>query len=304
LFETVPCAANADLMLCGRACRFRIVLVSIVVSWFCNQASPAFVVQYISLCSPLPFLFLLFLLLQLDELIAFLSDLKPEVRLIAVSNLVTVDGSLFSEKQLRDVVEALSRRLAGSFDFTKVALSLLINVCGLNDIVMDTLLARRTIGSVCALVSDAETPDDVVELASMLLANMTRSASAVLQFLELDADFAGRRFLALVAKFLSSKEKAEERDSLGWLALVLQNCSQVVDARRFLLDKNRSVMRHLSEGLRRFKTTRRRRGMAATIRNCLLDTEHHVWLVEPPVNLAQVILLKKKKKKKKKKSHN
>lgn len=156
---------------------------------------------------------------------------------------------------------------------------------------MDTLLDRKTIGSVCALVSDIETPEDVVELAGMLLANMTRTPAAVLQLLEHGSDFAGRRFLALVAKFLSSKEKTEERDPLGWLALVLQNCSQVVEARRFLLDKERSVMKHFSDALRRFKTTRRRRGTAATIRNCLLDTEHHMWLVEPPVNLAETILL-------------
>ncbi len=227
----------------------------------------------------------------MDELIGFLSDSKPEVRLIAVSNLVTIEPGQFSEKQLRDMVEALSRRLAGSYDFTKVALSLLINLCGEKEIVMDTLLNRKTIGSVCALVSDAETPEDVVELAAMLLANMTRTAAAVLQLLEVDSEFAGRRFLALVAKFLSSKEKTEERDPFGWLALVLQNCSQVVDARRFLLDKNRSVMTHLSDALRRFKTTRRRRGIAATIRNCLLETEHHSWLVEPPVNIVQSILI-------------
>jgi hypothetical protein len=57
----------------------------------------------------------------MEELIGFLNDAKPEVRLIAVSNLVTIEPSSFSEKQLRDIVEALSRRLAGSYDFTKVS---------------------------------------------------------------------------------------------------------------------------------------------------------------------------------------
>jgi hypothetical protein len=230
--------------------------------------------------------------IAMEELIGFLSDPKPEVRLIAASNLLTVDPGQFGETQLRDLTEALSRRLAGAPDFAKVALSLLINLCD-REVVADRLLERRVIGSLCALITDAETHEDVVELACMLLANLTRSAAAVAQLLESDSEFAGRRFLSLVGKFVKAPESAEPegRDALGWMALVLQNCSQEGAARRFLLDKNRALMAHLSMALRTLKSVRRRRGVAATIRNCLLEPAHHSWLVEPPVNLIQSVMI-------------
>lgn len=111
----------------------------------------------------------------------------------------------------------------------------------------------------------------------------------------MDSEFAGRRFLSLVGKFFSSKESEPgARDPFAWLALVLQNCSQSEDARRFLLDQRRSVMAHAVKALlpsSGFKDVRRRRGVIATIRNCLLETAHHVWLTEPPINLHHAILI-------------
>lgn len=227
----------------------------------------------------------------MDELVGFLNDAKPEVRLIAASHLLASDLSVLNEVQLRDVAESLARRLAGEADFAKVALSVLINVCD-KDIVLQRLLERRVMGTLAALVGDAETPEDVAELAGMLLANLTRSPAAVMQLLESGSEFEGRRFLELVGKFLASKERgAEERDVLGWLALALQNCTQVGAARKMLLDKKRMVMAHMSRALMTWKTQRRRRGVAAAVRNCLLEVDQHAWLAEPPVNLIQSILV-------------
>ena len=229
---------------------------------------------------------------EIAELIGFLGDVKAEVRLIAASHLLTLDLASTPENLLGEMTESLSRRLAGSYDFTKVALSILVNVSDI-EIVSDRMLERKTMSSVYALVTDSETPGDVVELAGMLLCNMTRQPRSVMQLLEVESDFVGRRFLALCGKLLSSKEPTEPgaRDAIGWLAVVVQNCSQLEDARRFLLDKNRSIMAHLSQALLKFKTAQRRRGVAGTIRNCLLDTAHHTWLVEPPVNLIQSVLI-------------
>ena len=103
--------------------------------------------------------------------------------------------------------------------------------------------------------------------------------------------FVGRRFLALCGKFLQAKEPAEgERDALGWLAVAVQNCSQLADARRFLLDQKRPLMAHLSAALGKSRSVQRRRGIAAIVRNCLLEPEHHNWLIEPPVSLVASIL--------------
>lgn len=229
---------------------------------------------------------------EVKELVGFLSDVKPEVRLIAASHLLTVDLSRESPSLLAEMTESLCRRLAGEADFAKVALSILVNISE-HDIVQTTMENRKSLSSVYQLVADPDSSDDVVELASMLLCNLTRSPRFVLQLLEVDSDFVGRRFLALCGKFLSSSEKQDPgaRDPLAWLAIVIQNCSQVVDARRFLLDRNRKIMSHLSRALIKFKSVPRRRGVAATIRNCLMDTDHHSWLVEPPVNLIQSILV-------------
>lgn len=110
----------------------------------------------------------------------------------------------------------------------------------------------------------------------------------------MDSEFAGRRFLSLVGKFLSSKEsEGGARDPFAWLAMVLQNCSQSEDARKYILDQKRSVMGHMVNALLQsgVKSVRRRRGIIATLRNCLLDTVHHGWLTEPPINLHRAVLI-------------
>lgn len=50
-------------------------------------------------------------------------------------------------------------------------------------------------------------------------------------------------------------------------------------------------MTHLSNSLTTCKSAWRKRGIAATVRNCLYETSHHQWLIEPPVNLLRNILM-------------
>ena len=231
---------------------------------------------------------------DVHSLVEFLKDVKPEVRLVAASHLLTVcstpeGAALLSSDDVKSATESFSRMLASNEEMQKIALSFLINVSDMS-IVQDTLLNKKSISSIFEIVNDKNTKDDLMELGSMLLMNLTRNSSFAMQLIDPESEFAGRKFLALCGKFLASKEKDEKRDALGWLASVLQNCSQLEESRKFLLDPKRSIMSHLSEALVSCKTVRRRRGIAATIRNCLFETSQHGWLVEPPVNLLRNVL--------------
>lgn len=230
----------------------------------------------------------------LRELVGFLLDPKAEVRVVAASHLLTVTGSddglaalCADDALLGEVADSLARALAGSHELSKIALSVLINVSD-REPVVSRLRAR--VGTVVALVTDPDSPGDVVELAAMLLANLTRDAATVVKLLETESEFKGRRFLALVGKLLATKEDEGGRDAVGWLALVLQNCSQDAEARRLLLDRQRPLMQHMVTALGQVKSVRRRRGIIAALRNCLMETAQHAWLVEPPLSLAHVVL--------------
>lgn len=146
-------------------------------------------------------------------------------------------------------------------------------------------------------VTGSEMSDSLVDAALMLLANLTTVAEGARDALMIEDDPAlvGHRMRRIVEKFLTPipiTESASEKESIdAWqhVSTILCNISQIQDGRDLLRRRSTNILPRLVLELKS-KNPIRRRGAAASIRNCCYETMDHDWLLHDVEIVGHLLL--------------
>lgn len=215
---------------------------------------------------------------ELDELIGFLSDRNPQVRVAAVD---IVRGLTGGEDGLRALTARADRALpallrllasAGGSGAGEAAADSLVNLS------QDAALAARLValGAVDAAMDvvtkrGGEQPGLARSLV-MLLVNLTHVESGVAALLQVgDEKVQGLYVAKLVRSFCRSSD-FEGQDIFEYVASILVNISKVEAGRRMLMEPKRGLLKQI---IRQFDSTNqlRKKGVAGTIRNCCFEAD-------------------------------
>ena len=237
------------------------------------------------------------------ELIEFLTDPKVEVRRIAIHHLLPMTGSaegcalIASLPFVERSVGLLGDVQANAGD----ALKALLNLTSLE---AETSVAFVNAGGIRRLVTAILDPENVhVDLAAMLLSNVTRSAAAVSALLQLSdkdeahaGELAGFNLNKLVRVFtLESSDPANRYPgyiTLDWLGPVFNNVTQTEAGRDIFLANDGLLLRPLLPQLAA-RSLHRRGGVAGCLKNCSFDEAAHGWMLdESEADVLPQILLR------------
>ncbi|RCV42982.1 hypothetical protein SETIT_9G259500v2 [Setaria italica] len=216
---------------------------------------------------------------EIDELIGFLSDPKPQVRSAAVD---IVRGLTGGEDGLRALTVRADRALpallrllasAAGSGAGEAAADSLVNLS------QDAALAARlaALGAVDAamdvIARRAGEQPALARSLVMLLVNLTHVASGVAALLQVgDEKVQGLYVAKLVRSFCRSSSDSEEQDTFEYVASMLVNISKVEAGRRILMEPKRGLLKQI---IRQFDSTNqlRKKGVAGTIRNCCFEAD-------------------------------
>lgn len=123
----------------------------------------------------------------------------------------------------------------------------------------------------------------------MILSNMTRPLHLVNRVITL-IEQSGYTWDAIVAAF-TAKQYNTTGAKLHYLGPVFSNLSQSPQVRRYLMDRDRSVIQRLLPFTEYPDSIIRRGGIIGTLKNCTFDTESHEWLLSARVDLLSYLLL-------------
>lgn len=123
----------------------------------------------------------------------------------------------------------------------------------------------------------------------MILSNLTRTpenVDKVMDFIE-NSDFGLDDLIGIFTKNNYNKNGA----NLHYLASFLANLSQNSRFRKFLLDPEKCAIQRLLPFVNYEGSVLRRKGVAATIKNCCFDAQHHEWLLSENIDILPYLLL-------------
>ncbi|KAL6042028.1 DUF383 domain-containing protein [Balamuthia mandrillaris] len=247
----------------------------------------------------------------LKELVDFLADPKPEVRIIAIQHLVGYTGTPETRAQLKStaIVRNLLRLTGDISAVATKAFSCLINLSQDKEMASE-MLKRNVFARLVDGITDPE--NKLAELHAMLMTNLTRSEEGCKSLLQVGEEaLEGYYFSKVIQALLSSSspassatttttknEKEEQtdkskpaKDPFCWLGTVLMNVSQLPSGRKALLEEDAYLLKQILPFVRHPNLIRRR-GILGTIRNCCFEPEQHSLLLEEDkgVNLLLHVL--------------
>ncbi|XP_057701515.1 protein HGH1 homolog [Corythoichthys intestinalis] len=120
-----------------------------------------------------------------------------------------------------------------------------------------------------------------------ILSNLTRhekTCKTIFQFLQEELG------LAQLVDILCT-ESYNPHAKLQYLAPLLSNLTQLPDARRFIMDKDRCVIQRLLPFTQYEASAVRRGGVIGVLRNCCFDSANHEWLLGDQVDILPFLLL-------------
>ncbi|XP_068598727.1 protein HGH1 homolog [Brachionichthys hirsutus] len=82
-----------------------------------------------------------------------------------------------------------------------------------------------------------------------------------------------------------------KKATLHYLGPLLSNLTQLPEARRYVLDKDRCVVQRLLPFIEYQPSHIRRGGVVGTLRNCCFDHAHHEWLLGDAVDVLPFLLM-------------
>lgn len=86
-------------------------------------------------------------------------------------------------------------------------------------------------------------------------------------------------------------EGFNKKAKLHYLGPLLSNLTQLPEARKYILDKDRCVIQRLLPFTQYEASAVRRGGVIGTLRNCCFDHVHHEWLLSDAVDILPFLLL-------------
>jgi len=225
----------------------------------------------------------------MDELVGFLSDPKPDVRMLALQTITGYTASEEGKQSLKNIaalIPSLVKFIGESSSLSQLALTSLINLS--EDEEMQVTIATRpgVIEAIVAIITD-ENPQ--AQFGAMLLSNITRNPVGVSQFLQLGDKMQGYFFCRCADIFVNNADQPAYADAVAWLATTFQNCTQMKEGRELILDKNRKMIVHFLRFIKHPNVIRRR-GILAAVRNCCFETEYYDWLLSAEMDLLGSLL--------------
>jgi len=214
------------------------------------------------------------------ELVPFLRDPKKEVRHIAVQNLAGFSSApeaqelLVKEKNLIPTLKILL------FDVDYIARE--SYVCLLqfstNTAFAHKMLEAKLIPHLMEVVCDKESI--FIEVALLILGNLTRIQEGSEALLQKDTDFEGVFVYKLIQRFCQGERTEDPKDDkYKWIASIVTNLSQL-EKGRYILTKDGGELLMLVASANISNHAIRKRGIAATIKNCCFNRESHMELLQ------------------------
>ena len=259
---------------------------------------------------------------QVEELISFLKDPKPDVRLQAAGNVAGFAGTDGGRATLmsvdsKDLVKSLANLVGDLKDVAEQALTALINLSNERRIVSDMLNCTLFDKLMENLKSGEDAGNRRLNL--ILLSNLTQSAEGSLRMLQANVekrDLQGLNVLRLVQWFLKSSTnvtptkvtrvtsqddgefedavvvdiKNDDTDEWKYVAGILANVTRLKEGRDIVLDMQRGVLKKLLPELHSPSLVRRQ-GIARVLRNVCFERQKTMWMVtDSDINLLYHIM--------------
>ncbi|EFA78919.1 armadillo-like helical domain-containing protein [Heterostelium album PN500] len=229
---------------------------------------------------------------QLTELVPFLQEQKPEIKILALQHIAGVSG----EQPARDVLKKtniinLLIRLIGDENQTinRLTLTTLINFCQdndmLNDIVKRNIVPRLVDGT-------TDTKNKLREIYSILLSNITHTKEGCISLMQYGRELQGFYILKL-SNLLTVSEGDEDilvSKKGAWVVNILLNITQIEEGRNIILNQENAIFKSLLP-LIQHQSVVIRRGIVGIIRNCCFSETDHPYLLSESIDVLTKILL-------------
>ncbi|GAB9467090.1 hypothetical protein Gpo141_00004449 [Globisporangium polare] len=238
---------------------------------------------------------------SVEELVAFLSHPRPELRKSASSLLINMTASDQGMHQLMqldkfDIIQALCRIVSDMRPIAEDAIKALINLTAANPAAAERTLKFDLLNRVMTQIEDDEWR--LKDYSMMLLANVSTTPEGARALMGYDSKMDDallalreKKMRTLTTLFLESEAEPEGidkdtgdakwDDEYQYVANILANISQLAEGRDFLL-KNRGSTTLIAELLPQLRSPNvvRRRGIIAAVRNLCFDTDNHFFLYD------------------------
>ncbi|GAB4814226.1 hypothetical protein N2152v2_001272 [Parachlorella kessleri] len=209
---------------------------------------------------------------ELDELIDFLSDKRPQIKLHAVELVQGLTGSPEGIAHLSGrsatLLPALFR-LVGDEQASRGAMVSLVNLSQ-EPSVQQQLLSLSAPSRCMDYIRERTCPHN--DLLVMLLANLTSLEEGAAALLQLGKGALEGLHLAMLLKLFLGPVLPGQPDPYAHVATILPNVTRFREGRRLLLQPGRGLLPALASQLRS-RDELRRRGCAGAIKNCCFSCE-------------------------------
>ena len=161
----------------------------------------------------------------------------------------------------------------------------------------EMMIAQKIVERIFEAVRTDDNSHEQIHSALMLLANITSSKDGSREALQLgtgDQVLVGQNMRRLVERFIAtttSKASVAEKEVDAWehVASVLCNITQLQEGRDLLRRRSTRILPALLPQLTSPSVVRRR-GIAASLRNCCYETQDHTWLLHEIGILSHLLL--------------
>lgn len=185
-----------------------------------------------------------------------------------------------------DAPGALARLVGDMRPIATDAIKALINMSD-QGIAQGKMLKGRLVN---ALMEALREPDFACSrLAVMLLSNLCQTAEGCIQLLQ--KEDAGGALMGLHLRRLIQWFAAPARDgedAFEYVANILHNVTQLVEARKLILEPERGLLHALLQQLQSTSVIRRR-GVSGAIRNCCFQVDSAEYLLSPSLGLLTAL---------------
>lgn len=232
----------------------------------------------------------------LDELISFLApSAQPPLREKALEYVVGLSGT---EEGLKSLEPRITNCVLALFDLTddlnktfrEDVFKGLINLSSVEKAANKLSHQKEIVLKLLQIICDPT--HTCADEGCMVLSNLTRNSGNCQQILNCLEDPNIRQTIDL-AKLVEvfCTDGYNKSASLHSLGSVLANLTQLKEARKFVLDRDRCVVQRLLPYTQYMQSEVRRRGVVTALKNCCFETEHHEWLLSDSVDILPYLLL-------------
>ncbi|XP_038654616.1 protein HGH1 homolog [Scyliorhinus canicula] len=228
---------------------------------------------------------------RIQELLGFLTlDTRLDVKGQATECVLGLTGSKDGRRDLGQCVDILRSLLALTKDTSRAVAKdcyyALVNLSA------DAAIHRALVQDVRlmpVLLANLLDPEyDFADQICSILSNLSREADTCVDvFRAIQNEGPG---LAEIVDIFCSDSYNKKVD-LHYLGPLLSNLTQLPEARKFILDKDRCVVQRLLPYTQYEDSSVRRGGVVGTLRNCCFDHSYHEWLLGNKVDILPFLLL-------------